>query len=118
MTSRDRCRATGTKPMDCSTDPSACGCEVAYSMNSMPSMPRGLLGSGLDSRVVIDGSALLVIPRDLDDRPKGGGVGAPAQSLDGAVHDWRDHRAVAPLLPRCDVRQVDLDDRKRHCGDR
>src|SRR6266568_488652 len=53
MTSRDRCRATGTKPMVCSSDPSAWGCELAYSMNSMPSTPRGLLGSGFGSRIVM-----------------------------------------------------------------
>src|SRR5262245_28713371 len=38
------------KPIVCSTAPSACGCEVANSMNSIPSMPSGLLGSGLGSR--------------------------------------------------------------------
>src|SRR5882762_8470699 len=134
MTSRDRCRATGAKPMDCSTDPSACGCEVAYSMNSMPSIPSGLLGSGLDSRVVIkslcsvsgyrssgavrDGSALLLLQRDFDDRPKGGRIGAPTQSLDRTDHDRRDHRAMAPFLSDRQVRQVNLDDRKRHCRDR
>src|SRR5499426_385214 len=53
MTSRERCRATGMKPIVWRRAPNAWGCEVAYSMNSMPSMPSGLLGSGLCSRTVI-----------------------------------------------------------------
>src|SRR2546427_5286767 len=50
------------------------------------------------SAAVRDGSGLLFLPRDLDDRPKGARVGAPAQSLDRTVHDRRDHRAMAPFL--------------------
>ena len=50
---RERWCATGMKPMRCSTVPSACGCDVAYSMNSMPSMPTGLDGSGRRSSTLM-----------------------------------------------------------------
>src|SRR5918994_4645377 len=55
MTSRERWRATGWKPILCTRAPSACGCEVANSMNSMPSMPTGFDGSGRCSAMVITG---------------------------------------------------------------
>jgi len=49
-TSRERCRASGLKPIVSSTWPSACGRLVAYSMNSMPSMPSGFGTSPIASR--------------------------------------------------------------------
>src|SRR5687767_14287475 len=52
-TSRERCRAIGSKPICRSSVPSACGCEVPNSMNSMPSMPTGLDGSGRRSSTVM-----------------------------------------------------------------
>src|SRR5438270_907698 len=39
--------------MRCSRSPKACGWLVAYSMNSIPSIPSGLDGSGMRSRLVI-----------------------------------------------------------------
>src|SRR6266850_197315 len=53
MQARERWRASGTKPMRCSRSPKACGWLVAYSMNSIPSIPSGLDGSGMRSRLVI-----------------------------------------------------------------
>ena len=44
-TSRERCRATGLKPIISNTWPSACGLAVAYSMNSIPSIPSGFAAS-------------------------------------------------------------------------
>src|SRR5450830_1426565 len=55
MTSRERCRAIGLKPMVSSTWPRAWGRVVAYSMNSMPFSPRRLGMSGTASRSVPSG---------------------------------------------------------------
>src|SRR5688572_15184292 len=52
-TSRERCRATGLKPIASSTWPSACGRLVAYSTNSMPSSPNGLATSAIASRSIV-----------------------------------------------------------------
>src|SRR6185503_7405215 len=106
-----------------SRSPNSRGATVSYSTNSMPSIPRGLLDAGLVSREVMShllagGSALLRLARDFDDHSQRRGVRAPTQSLDGAVRDRSDHRAMAPLLSRRDVGQVNLYDGKRHCGDR
>src|SRR4051812_22134207 len=67
MTSRERCRATAAKPIFCSTAPKACACEVVYSMNSMPSMPRGFFGSGVRSAVLMVASSFGLDARLLDD---------------------------------------------------
>ena len=43
--------------------PSACGCDVAYSTNSMPSSPSGLLGSGFCSETDMDSFRAMGQPR-------------------------------------------------------
>src|SRR6266581_1557427 len=53
-TSRERCRATAENPIFWSRVPNSCGWEVAYSMNSIPSSPSALLGSGTGSRTVME----------------------------------------------------------------
>jgi len=54
ITSRERWRATAAKPIFWSSAPKAWGCDVAYSMNSMPSIPRGLEGSGMGSLMAME----------------------------------------------------------------
>src|SRR5688572_17107966 len=59
-TSRERCRATGLKPIISSTWPKACGRLVAYSTNSMPSSPKGLATSAIASRSIVCVMGLLL----------------------------------------------------------
>ena len=57
---RDRWRAEATNPICSSKAPKASGCEVAYSTNSIPSIPSGLFGSGRLSWVVMIGLAIVM----------------------------------------------------------
>ena len=89
VTSRERWRAIGRKPIICSTWPSACGCEVAYSMNSMPSRPSGLLGSGLGSSTGVDSGKVRAEKAPVVSRARA-----------GAAHAWCGRRVACINHPR------------------
>src|SRR5215470_12622749 len=98
------------KPIRCNRPPSACGCEVAYSMNSMPSMPSGLLGSGVGSRMVIADPVgerwLFGLARSRRRRAQPEEIAVDAEAADLPLGDRRDDGTKAELLPRVDVRHV------------
>src|SRR5579862_2863657 len=99
VTSRERWRAIGRKPIISSTWPRACGRGVEYSMNSMPSRPIGSVASDESSRSsagdVIDDSWV----RDGDDG-RTVSVMWRAGPATGARDGWSEAQQAADLHAR------------------